>query len=91
MLALYFSFVIGTRRVGREVVYNTLAAQAFIAGIKCRHCISVLSSVQGESGARLCILPWLPKVHRHLLQELNVGTVFKCCHLYKESWAHGCV
>ena len=80
MLALYFSVVIGTRRLRRTVVYYAWAAQAFIAGIKCRLCISVLSFVQGESGAWLCIIPWLPTVPRHLLQELNDGTVFQCCH-----------
>ena len=88
MSALYFSVVIGTRRVEHAVVYYTLAAQAFIAGIKCQHCISVLSSVQGEPGARSCIMPGLP---RHLLQELNVSTVFQCFHRYNESQVRGCV
>ena len=82
MSALYFSVVISTKRVRRAVVYYAWAAQALIAGIECRHCISVLSSVQRESGARSCIMPGLP---RHLLQEMNVGTVFQCCHRYNES------
>ena len=72
MSALYFSVVISTKRVRRAVVYYAWAAQAFIAGNECR-CISVLSSVQGKPGVRACIMPGLP---RHLLQELNVGTVF---------------
>ena len=29
--------------IGRGVVYNARAAKAFSAGIKCRHCMSILS------------------------------------------------